>query len=435
LQRRRRILALCVGIGLLAAAPHTFADSETRSADTADAPDTPEGQRPVVIVLSLDGVRHDYPDLRDYPALTRMAREGVRAKSLEPVFPSSTFPNHVSLATGAHPDRHGIVENEFYDRVREEEYSYESDASWLEAEPLWVTAERQGVRAAAFFWVGSETDWNGKRATYRITPFDRAIDETAKVDQILAWLDLPDRERPQLIMTWWRGTDRMGHRKGPEHADIADALALQDVSLARLLAQLDERGAWPHTTVIVVSDHGMTLADQPVDIESPIETAGIAARIVALGNTAHFFLDDPSQLERAEKILKAVPNAQIYRRDDVPQELRYRHASRTGDLVAIAEAPHFFRKGGAVGSVEDSGREVLGWHRGGHGYSPDLPDMSGILFAMGRGIDPNRELGRARTIDVAPTVAVLLGIDAPRQAEGTPLFERPVARPVSDARP
>jgi len=113
--------------------------------------------RPVVILLSFDGVRHDYLDLDRLPAFERIAREGARAEALVPVFPSTTFPNHVSLATGAPPDVHGVVANTFLDPALGF-FDYGNDARFLDAEPLWAAAERQGVPAAVFFWVGSETD-------------------------------------------------------------------------------------------------------------------------------------------------------------------------------------------------------------------------------------------------------------------------------------
>jgi predicted AlkP superfamily pyrophosphatase or phosphodiesterase len=191
-----------------------------------------------VIVLSWDGTRWDYPDRIELPALDRLAREGVRAERMIPVFPASTFPNHVSLATGTYVDRHGIVANRFRDTDRGT-YSYSDDASWIEAEPVWVTAERQGVRAASFFWVGAQTDWNGVGATHRVTPFSSRTPESKKVDQILDWLDLPEPERPHLILSWWHGADSVGHRYGPDHARVARALTGQDAELERLLRGLD----------------------------------------------------------------------------------------------------------------------------------------------------------------------------------------------------
>ena len=189
---------------------------------------------PTVIVLSWDGVRHDYLERTELPALERVMREGARAERMVPVFPTNTFPNHVALATGTHADRHGIVNNYFVDRERGV-YDHSNDASWIQAEPLWVAAERQGVPAAVFFWVGSETDWRGLGASQRMTPFDGDVEESIKVDQILAWLDQPTPQRPRLIMAWWHGADGVGHLKGPDDPGVAQALREQDRELGRLL--------------------------------------------------------------------------------------------------------------------------------------------------------------------------------------------------------
>ena len=228
---------------------------------------------PVVILLSFDGVRHDYLDRGGLPALERIARTGARAKSLTPVFPASTFPSHVALATGAHTDRHGIVGNRFHDPEKGD-FDYSNDASFIEAEPIWAAAERQGVRSATFFWVGSETDWNGIGASYRRAPFDAGIGEAEKVDQILAWLDLPAEERPRLILSWWHGADAAGHRHGPDSKRTTAKLRGQDRQLARLLEGLDQRQAWSHTTLFVVSDHGMIGVTQGIDAMAPLEEGG-----------------------------------------------------------------------------------------------------------------------------------------------------------------
>jgi hypothetical protein len=164
--------------------------------------------KPVVILISMDGVRHDYPDRDALPAFARIAREGARAEALLPAFPSITFPAHTTLSTGAHPDRHGIVNNLF--ETPDGEFRYGSGPPALAAEPLWAAAERQGVRAATFFWPISEADWHGVAPSYRRAPFDEELPESEKVRQILAWLDLPEAQRPGLVMSWWHGADGAG---------------------------------------------------------------------------------------------------------------------------------------------------------------------------------------------------------------------------------
>ena len=368
---------------------------------------------PTVIVLSLDGVRHDYLDRGTLPAFARIERDGLRAGRLVPVYPSTTFPSHVSLATGTTPDVHGIVDNRFRDRERGV-FDYSNDASWIEAEPLWAAAERQGVTAAAFFWVGSATDWRGVGASHRVAPFDSRIGEARKVDRILAWLDLPPASRPRLVMSWWHGADRAGHRHGPDDPAVLEALGGQDRELGRLLAGLDARAAWSHTTLVVVSDHGMTTAEQTVPLRRAL--AGVDAQFEIGATVAHVFVDGPAALASAERALAGLEGVRVERGERLPAELRLRHPTRTGDLVVRCEPGFAFDRG-----VSDRAARVLGRRRGVHGYAPEHPDMAGIFLALGRGVPAGARPPSVRAIDVAPSVAALLGIDPPRDAEGAPI--------------
>lgn len=385
--------------------------------DRGDIAESP----PVVILLSLDGVRHDYLDRGGLPALERIARTGARAESLIPIFPSSTFPSHVAMATGTHADRHGIVGNRFHDPEKGD-FDYSNDASFIAAEPIWVAAERQGVRSAAFFWVGSETDWNGTGATYRRAPFDAGIGEAEKVDQILAWLDLPPEERPRLIFSWWHGADTPGHRHGPDSEETTAELRSQDRQLARLLEGLDERRVWSHTTLLVVSDHGMIGVSQGIDATAPLEKAGIRARAILGAAYAFIYLEDPAQREAAVAALSAVEGVRAYPAHAVPERLRYRHPTRTGDVVALTEPPRAFVKPWSQEAgllrVSRLFRNVVG----AHGYDPGVyPELAGIFLAVGRGVGAAVVLPPVRAIDVAPTVSHLLGIDPPIHSEGGPI--------------
>ena len=378
--------------------------------------------RPVVILLSWDGTRHDYPERVKTIALARMQREGTRAARITPVFPSSTFPNHVSLATGTYVDRHGVIANSFKDRAGRK-FNYSNDASWIEAEPLWIAAERQGVRAATFFWVGSETDWRGQGASYRVKPFDASVGEAAKVDQILAWLDLPASERPGLIMSWWHGCDHIGHEEGPNSPNIAVQLAAQDAQLARLFAGLDERKAWPNTTVIVTSDHGMAEVTGVVDAVGPLDGEGIRARTDFGGGDGQVYLATPSQREAALASFAKTAEIRAYTSESLPPAYRSFFAGRSGDLTLVAAPPLVLGRPNAARKALGPVSRMLGHVTGAHGFDPDLPDMGAIFFALGREVPAGEKLGTVRAIDVAPTVAALLGIEPPAQSEGRALFQ------------
>ena len=122
--------------------------------------------QPYVIMVSFDGFRFDYPKRVDTPNFDYLQEHGIKAASMQPVFPSKTFPNHYSLATGAYTGPHMLSDKHFYDKKFKEQYTMmerkkAQDPKWYQAEPIWVTAERQGVVAASYFWVGSEAPVKG----------------------------------------------------------------------------------------------------------------------------------------------------------------------------------------------------------------------------------------------------------------------------------
>lgn len=365
--------------------------------------------RGTVILLSWDGTRHDALELATLPHLSALARLGMQGR-LRSVMPANTFPAHVSLATGVLPHQHGIVDNHFFDRERGW-YHMDADTRWLEAEPLWITAERQRVTSAVYFWVGSERDWRGQRATYREAPFDARRPEAAKVDQILKWLMLPDAERPRLIMAYWRGADLAGHRFGPDGGRVRDALEAQDVELGRLMDGIEAGPGWGEVTLMVVSDHGMTPAGEFVPAAAALAEAGIPATLS--GSTlCHLFLKDPAMVERAAAVLRALePRLEVYRPGAEPDHWGISHPQRTGDLIIAAPPPLVLRMaGGFTGWVNRTGWK-LGWTFGGHGYDPTLPAMHGIWVAGGRGIEPQPSVETYSMLSVAPTVAELLDIE------------------------
>ena len=116
-----------------------------------------------VVVLSMDGFRWDYSTIYHTPNLDRIARRGAKAVSLMSAYPSKTFPNHYSIATGLYPDHHGIIQNNFFDPLidrsfRMSDRSAVEDSVFWEGEAIWETSGMQGLRTASYFWVGSESN-------------------------------------------------------------------------------------------------------------------------------------------------------------------------------------------------------------------------------------------------------------------------------------
>jgi arylsulfatase A-like enzyme len=366
-----------------------------------------------VILISLDGTSPDAAR-RGLASLAKLERQGALARRLVPVFPTNTFPNHVTLVTGVHPDRHGIVDNAFLDPERGA-YDKEADPRWIEVEPLWSLLEGRGIPTASYHWVGSEGAWRSGRAPREWRRFDGGVAERAKVAQILAWLERePAAERPRLVTAWFHGADHAGHRFGPDAPEVARALGEQDAALAELLAGLERRGALATTTLLLVSDHGMDRVRRRVDLQAELRAAGLGTRVFGGGGFAKGVAGDGApEVARAVALARRL-GLEAFARGAAPPELRLGNP-RFGDLVVLAPP------GVAIGSAR---------FQGVHGYRPEEPRMAGLFAAVGRAVPAGFALGDVRSIDVAPTVLWLLGVPIPEWMEGRPVPELVRAQPV-----
>ncbi len=362
---------------------------------------------PVVILVSLDGTRPADVTEADLGAVAALRTQGAAARSMIGVSPSNTFPSHVSLVTGVAPERHGLVNNRFFDPELGE-FVRSDIPRFIEVEPLWSWLEGRGVVTASYYWVGSEGAWppSGRGPTHW-KPFSSRTGEQAKVDQILAWLDLEDEaRRPRLITSWFHGADHAGHQDGPGAESVRESLREQNAAIAALIAGLEARDAFEHTTLIFVSDHGMVGTERAVELGTVLRDQGVRARVRGIGGFASVYLDDPGD---ADQVALAVEVARAqgldaHPRVSAPADWRVDHA-RFGDVVVRAP----------IGTaITYPGLSIEGFH----GYAPEEASMRAVFFARGRGAEPGTDLGDVRAVDVAPTVLQLLGFEAPERMEG-----------------
>jgi predicted AlkP superfamily pyrophosphatase or phosphodiesterase len=359
------------------------------------------GGRGYVVMLSLDGFRPDY--LREAPNLERMAAAGARAESMISVFPSKTFPNHYSMATGLYVEHHGVAGNRFWDPARRQWYAIGDtlavrDASWYGGEPIWVTAERQGVRSAVFLWPGSEAAIEGVRPShYKIFVHDDSVPMLARADTLVAWLGLPACSRPHLLLGYIEVVDHAGHVAGPD-APLTRAAVLEvDSAVGRLLDGVRASAVRDSVTVIVVSDHGMAAIDSVVDLAAAVQADSLRPAEQAIeGPVAAMWFDgDTARMRRVRLALTGVPHARVYARGELPS--RYHAAvARMGDLVIVAD------DGWAFGSPGKPHQ------RGNHGYDPMQADMRALFVAEGAGIRSGVVLAAFENVNVYPLVAYLL---------------------------
>lgn len=359
-----------------------------------------------VILISLDGTRPADVEGTDLTTFAELRRRGARASRLITVFPSNTFPSHVTLVTGVYPDVHGIVNNNFIDPERGG-FDKSDDPTWLLAEPLWSLLAQHGVTSASFHWVGSEGPWSSGRGPHYWKKFDEKVPAETKFDQVLAWLAGP-KPRPRFVTVWLRGADAAAHKKGMETPPVRRALLAQDRALGRLVAGLDARGAFAHTTLLIVSDHGMAPVRRRIDLAAALRSAGVKAEVLGAGGMASIRVErGQGFIERAVSVARGL-GLGAWPRELAPLELHARHP-RFGDVIVVAPI------GVALQSAR--GRPMYG----AHGYPPEESWMGALFLAVGRGATPGAELGELRSLDVAPTVLRLLGLQVPDTMQGRPI--------------
>jgi predicted AlkP superfamily pyrophosphatase or phosphodiesterase len=374
------------------------------------------GGRPYAIVVSLDAFRHDYLERYHPRSLESLAERGIVARALIPPFPSKTFPSHYTIATGLYPGPHGILSNTFYDPAfdrwfRVKDTTTVRDGRWYGGVPIWVAAEREGVRTSVFFWPGSEGVVHGGRPSAWWS-YRASVPDSERVDASIAQLRLPPARRPHLLMLYLTDVDDTTHRYGPETPRTAVAVAALDRAVSRLLDSLKRLPIRDSVNVVVVSDHGMQespqekmLALRPILSAASIDTGGV--QMGDNGPTMSlWFGGDSTVSRRAVAALNAgLPHARAYARGDTPARWHLANNARGGDVIVVAEP-------GYVVARSTSDRVV---DRGTHGWDPIDPAMHGIFIAAGPQIAPAGTIAAFENVHVYSFLASLLRLrDAPR---------------------
>jgi predicted AlkP superfamily pyrophosphatase or phosphodiesterase len=371
------------------------------------APATPAGPagRNATVLISLDGFRADYITRPGAVTLRALAARGVRAERMIPAFPSKTFPNHYTIVTGLYPEHHGIVANTMVDARIGATFTIGDtliarDPRWWGGEPIWNTAERQGVRTAAFFWPGSDYAINGRYPTY-YTPFDNRVPDTLRVRQVLDWLTMPADRVPRFVTLYFSNTDNAGHDHGPDAPQVDAAIAHVDSLIGALVTGLAARGLGERVNLVIVSDHGMTPIDgsrvirlddyldlNDVDVVDWMPVAAVTPK--------------PGKLPVVYEALRRTPHLQVFRKDSVPARFHYRDNPRITPLVLLADEGW---------TITSTARLRMGQPRGGtHGYDNFLPSMGALFIAAGPDIQQGRVLAPFANVHVYPLLARLLGV-------------------------
>jgi predicted AlkP superfamily pyrophosphatase or phosphodiesterase len=288
-----------------------------------------------------------------------------------------TFPSHYSMATGLYPERHGIVSNRMYSPTHDAWFAIGNrDPAWWGGEPIWLTAERQGMIAATFFWPGSDVPIDGRHATYWYR-FDASIPNEDRVDQVLRWLALPADEQPRLITLYFEDVDQTAHAHRIDSPELQRAVSAVDAAIGRLTDGIARMEARDEVNLIIVSDHGMAersperviFMDDFVDLD--------AVTVVDWNPVWMASAVDDNHDRLYRRLRDAHPNLTVYRREDMPERFHFKNNDRVPPVIAIAD------EGWSITTRTFFTRNPQSFVGHTHGYDNRAESMGAIFIASG----------------------------------------------------
>lgn len=384
--------------------------------------------KPYVLLISIDGYRYDYNRIFKPKNLLEFEKNSARLEALLPIYPSKTFPNHYSIATGLYADQHEIVANIFIDPVtnkgfRRGDTTSVFESQWYKGNPLWVLAEKSGMLSACYFWVGSDVEIAGVRPSY-YKIYDKNVTNEDRVKQIVEWLKLPEAERPHLLTLYFSDVDTAGHRFGTKSKEIKEAVASIDNNIGNLFKEINALNL--PLNIIILSDHGMEDFD-PKKIEYPEDYADLSAfEVIGVGPQMQLYLKpghDKSKIEDTQRILRRqAKNFKVYTREDIPTRYHYSKTPKVSDLILDAKIPYSLQLRA----------EKKGYVAGNHGYDPIEKNMWGIFYAKGPAFVPNKKLKPVENINVYPLIAEILGLQVSTPIDGKIEAMKPLLKAVGN---
>ena len=358
------------------------------------------------LLISFDGFKHNYLEKVDTPNFDDLVANGVQAEGLIPVFPSKTFPNHYSIATGLYPENSGFVNNTMYDpewdkwyRIRDREAV--EDSKWYGGEPIWNTLEKQGIKTGTMFWVGSEAPIQDMRPTHWKI-YDDNMPGRARIDTVIKWMKAPRDQDVDFATLYYSDVDSKGHRYGTESDSVKQAIKRADRLMGYLKEQMMGNNLWTNTNIIIVSDHGMVnqSADKLIRLDEIIDLDELE-RI----NWGPMTGIEPKEGKK-EEVFQAIKSAEehyrVYKKEDLPQRYHLKGHRRVEDIIMVADLGYTILD-------EDYQQDFIeSLPRATHGYDNNEKAMQSFFIAHGPAFKQGKKVGSFQNIHIYELVNHLM---------------------------
>jgi len=362
-------------------------------------------ENPYVVIFSFDGFRYNYNDSIELPNFNDIAKNGVKAEWMIPVFPTVTYPNHYAIATGLYPEHNGIVNNKFFNSTLGKEYNSKnekitSDSSFYKGIPLWNFLQDHGIKTATCNWVGSDARINGKQANFKVN--NHSLSDKSRVDSIIRWLQLPDLLRPHFMMAYFPQPDDVGHEFGPFHKQTLAKVQAMDSVVGYFSSQLQKLAIGKEVNIIILSDHGMAVADRAKNIFIPKKAADQFIDRMEGGTQNIFVYSKKGQQDYFIDYLNSYKHINSLIRKKFPKNWHLNDTTTVPDLVLLADEGY---------NIHIQGEALK---KGGcHGYDNTIQSMQTIFYACGPKFKIMYAQKPFENIDVFPLICKIFGIEPP----------------------
>ncbi|XP_046319143.1 ectonucleotide pyrophosphatase/phosphodiesterase family member 7-like [Marmota monax] len=382
-----------------------------------------------LLLVSFDGFRWNYDLDVETPNLDAMARDGVKARYMTPAFVTQTSPCHFTLVTGKYIENHGVVHNMFYNFTTKVKLPYHATLgiqSWWDSGsvPIWITAQRQGLKTGSFFYPGGNVTYQGTAVTLSrkegiLHNYKDEKEWRANIDTVMRWFTEEDLA---LVTLYFGEPDSTGHRYGPESPERKEMVRQVDRTVGYLRDSIERNSLTSSLDLIVTSDHGMTTVNKTAsDLvefhKFPNFTfQDIEFELLDYGPNG-MLIPKEGRLEKVYGVLKdAHPRLHVYKKEQFPKSFHYADHPRIAPLVMYSDPGYVIH-----------GRINVQFNNGEHGFDNKDLDMKTIFRAVGPSFKEGLEVAPFESVHVYELMCQLLGI-VPEPNDGDPDTLKPMLR-------
>ncbi|XP_034363295.1 ectonucleotide pyrophosphatase/phosphodiesterase family member 7 [Arvicanthis niloticus] len=382
-----------------------------------------------LLLVSFDGFRWDYDQDVDTPNLDAMAREGVKAQYMTPAFVTMTSPCHFTLVTGKYIENHGVIHNMFFNTTNKVRLPYHATLGierWWDngSIPIWITAQRQGLKTGSFFYPGGNVSYQGENVTMSrkegiLHNYKNETEWRGNVDTVMKWFT---EDNVTLVTLYFGEPDSTGHRYGPDSQERKDMVKQVDRTVGYLRDSIKSHSLTDSLNLIITSDHGMTTvkknASDLVEFHKfPNFTfRDIEFELLDYGPNG-MLIPKEGMLEKVYSVLKdAHPRLHVYKKEDFPKTFHYANNPRITPLLMYSDLGYVIH-----------GRVNVQFNKGEHGFDNQDTDMKTIFRAVGPSFKAGLEVEPFESVHVYELMCQLLGI-VPEPNDGHPGILRHMLR-------